>query len=71
MEIDEELRRKVLIRSENICKQLLVAPKYLGSYDLDKNAQGMEIILGAIEHIEWLERFFMKVVRLDEQKGEE
>ena len=71
MEIDKDVRREVLVRSENVRKRLLVAPKYLGSYDLDKNAQGMEIILDAIEHIEWLERFFMEVVHLDEQKGEE
>ena len=42
-----------------------MAPKYLGSYNLDKNAQGMEIILDAIDHIEWLERFFMEIVKLD------
>lgn len=65
--IDEDTRKSLLTRSHNICRELLTAPKLLESGDLDRQVQGMDIILRAIDHIEWLDRFFYETVNLDEQ----
>lgn len=70
MEISKDVRRSVLTRSNKIRSELLTAPKLLESGDIDKQIQGMEIILNAIDHIEWVDRFFYDVVNLD-GKGEE
>ena len=65
--IDEDVRKSLLTKSHNICYELLAAPKLLESGDLDRQVQGMDIILRAIDHIEWLDRFFYEIVDLDEQ----
>ena len=65
--IDEDVRKSLLIKSNRICRELLTAPKLLESGDLDRQVQGMDIILRAIDHIEWLDRFFYEIVDLDEQ----
>lgn len=67
MEIDEDIRKLVLRRSNRTCRELLTAPKLLESGDLDRQMQGMDIILRAIDHIEWLDRFFYKIIDLDEE----
>lgn len=65
--IDEDVRKSLLVKSNMICRELLTAPKLLESGDLDRQMQGMDIILRAIDHIEWLDRFFYETVNLDEQ----
>lgn len=65
--IDEDVRKSLLTKSNRICRELLTAPKLLESGDLDRQVQGTDIILRAIDHIEWLDRFFYKMVNLDEQ----
>lgn len=65
--IDEDVRKSLLTKSNRICRELLTAPKLLESGDLDRQVQGMDIILRAIDHIEWLDRFFYETVNLDEQ----
>lgn len=65
--IDEGTRKSLLTKSNRICRELITAPKLLESGDLDRQMQGMDIILRAIDHIEWLDRFFYEVVDLDEQ----
>lgn len=65
--IDEDTRKSLLTKSNRICRELITAPKLLESGDLDRQAQGMDIILRAIDHIEWLDRFFYEIVDLDEQ----
>lgn len=65
--IDEDVRKSLLTKSHSICHELLTAPKLLESGDLDRQIQGMDIILRAIDHIEWLDRFFYETVDLDEQ----
>lgn len=65
--IDEDTRKSLLVKSNRICRELLMAPKLLESGDLDRQIQGMDIVLRAIDHIEWLDRFFYEVVDLDEQ----
>lgn len=65
--IDEDTRKSLLNKSRGICRELLVAPKLLESSDLDRQIQGMDIILRAIDHIEWLDRFFYETVDLDEE----
>lgn len=65
--IDEDTRKSLLTKSHNTCRELLIAPKLLESGDLDRQIQGMDIILRAIDHIEWLDRFFYETVDLDEQ----
>lgn len=67
--IDEDARKSLLTKSNRICRELLMAPKLLESGDLDRQMQGMDIVLRAIDHIEWLDRFFYETVDLDE-KGE-
>lgn len=67
MEIDEDTRKLVLRRSNRICQELLTAPKLLESGDLDRQIQGMDIVLRAIDHIEWLDRFFYEIINLDEE----
>lgn len=67
--IDEDTRKSLLVKSNRICRELLMAPKLLESGDLDRQIQGMDIVLRAIDHIEWLDRFFYETVDLDE-KGE-
>lgn len=69
--IDEDVRKSLLIKSNKICRELLTAPKLLESGDLDRQMQGMDIILRAIDHIEWLDRFFYEIVDLDVIEGEE
>ena len=65
--IDEDTRKSLLSKSDRICYELLTAPKLLESGDLDRQMQGMDIILRAIDHIEWLDRFFYEVIDLDEE----
>lgn len=65
--IDEDVRKSLLIKSRNTCRELLAAPKLLESGDLDRQMQGMDIILRAIDHIEWLDRFFYEIVDLDKE----
>lgn len=65
--IDEDTRKSLLIKSRNTCRELLMAPKLIESGDLDRQMQGMDIILRAIDHIEWLDRFFYEKVDLDER----
>lgn len=67
--IDEGARKSLLTKSNRICRELITAPKLLESGDLDRQMQGMDIILRAIDHIEWLDRFFYETVDSDE-KGE-
>lgn len=69
--IDEDARKSLLIKSNKICLELLTAPKLIESGDLDRQMQGMDIILRAIDHIEWLDRFFYETVDLDAIEGEE
>jgi hypothetical protein len=65
--IDEGARKSLLTKSNRICRELITAPKLLESGDLDRQMQGMDIILRAIDHIEWLDRFFYEVIDLDEE----
>ena len=66
--IDEDDRNSLLFKSHNICRELLTAPKLLESGDLDRQIQGMDIILRAIDHIEWINRFFYEIVDLDDKE---
>lgn len=63
--IDEDTRKSLLTKSHRICRELLTAPKLLESGDLDRQMQGMDIILRAIDHIEWLDRFFYEIIDLN------
>ena len=65
--IDKDTRELLLTRSSIICRELQTAPKLLESGDLDRQIQGMDIVLRAIDHIEWLDGFFYEMVDLDEQ----
>lgn len=65
--IEEDVRKSLLTKSHSICHELITAPKLLESGDLDRQIQGMDIILRAIDHIEWLDRFFYETVDLDEK----
>ncbi len=69
--IDEDTRKSLLVKSNKICRELLIAPKLLESGDLDRQMQGMDIILRSIDHIEWLDRFFYETIDLDEEAESE
>jgi hypothetical protein len=65
MWVDDEVKQLVYDKNKSIVKKLLRIPKLAESGNIDDNIKSVEFALEAIDHIEWLERFFYPIVTLN------
>lgn len=68
MWVEDDVKAVVYDKNKAISNRLLHVPKLAESNIIDDKIEATRIILDAIDHIEWLERFFYPIVLMD---GEE
>ena len=68
MWVEDDVKRGVYIKSLDINNRLLHVPKLVESDIINDKIEATKTIVEAIDHIEWLERFFYPIVMVD---GEE
>lgn len=62
MWVESDVKVVVYEKSMNIINRLLHTPKLIESNNINDKIEGSNTILDAIEHIEWLNRFFYPII---------
>ena len=68
MWVDDDVKQGIYDKNRAINNRLLHVPKLAESNIIDDKIEATRTIIDAIDHIEWLERFFYPIVMAD---GEE
>lgn len=68
---DDETKQLVYDKNKSIIKKLLHIPKLAESDNIDDNIKSVEFVVEAIDHIEWLERFFYPIIKITMEEQHE